>query len=34
VVAGEDSGSKLAKARALGVQVVNEAQLLELIKIG
>jgi len=32
VVAGEDAGSKLAKARALGVQVVNEARLLELIK--
>jgi DNA ligase (NAD+) len=34
VVAGEDAGSKLAKARSLGVQVVNEAQLQELIKIG
>jgi len=34
VVAGEDAGSKLAKARALGVQVVNEARLLELIKTG
>ena len=34
VVAGEDSGSKLDKARAMGVQVVNEPQLLELIKLG
>ena len=34
VVAGQDPGSKLAEARALGVQELNEAQLLELIKIG
>ena len=34
LVAGEDAGSKLTKAHSLGVQVVNEAQLLELIKIG
>jgi DNA ligase (NAD+) len=34
VVAGEDPGSKLAEARALGVQTLNEAQLLDLIKIG
>jgi DNA ligase (NAD+) len=33
VVAGEDSGSKLAKARALGVPVVDEPRLLELIKL-
>ena len=32
VVAGEDSGSKLAKALALGVPVVDEPQLLELLK--
>jgi DNA ligase (NAD+) len=34
VVAGEDAGSKLPKARELGVQILNEAQLMELIKIG
>ncbi len=34
LLAGEDAGSKLAKARALGVQILNEAQLRELIKIG
>ena len=34
VLAGQDPGSKLAEARALGVQELNEAQLLELIKIG
>jgi DNA ligase (NAD+) len=33
VVAGEDPGSKLAKAQELGVAVVNESQLLDLIKI-
>ncbi len=34
VVAGEDAGSKLAKARELGVKVVDEAGMLNLIKIG
>ena len=34
VVAGEDPGAKLTEARTLGVQTLNEAQLLELIKIG
>ena len=32
VIAGEDPGSKLAEARALGVQTLNEAQLRELIR--
>jgi DNA ligase (NAD+) len=31
VVAGEDAGSKLDKARELGVKVIDEAQLMELI---
>jgi len=32
LVAGDDPGSKLAKAQELGVTVLNEQQLLELIK--
>jgi DNA ligase (NAD+) len=32
VVAGADAGSKLAKAEALGVPVVDEAGMLNLIK--
>jgi len=31
VVAGEDAGSKLAKAQSLGIPVIDEAKLLELI---
>jgi DNA ligase (NAD+) len=34
IVAGEDPGSKLAKAQELGVAVLNERQLLELVKTG
>jgi DNA ligase (NAD+) len=31
LVVGEDSGSKLSKAKVLGVSVLNEDQLLEIL---
>jgi DNA ligase (NAD+) len=32
VLAGEDAGSKLTKAKELGVTIISEEQLLEMIK--
>jgi DNA ligase (NAD+) len=34
LVAGEDPGAKLAKAQELGIPVLNEGQLMDLIKVG
>ena len=33
LVAGENAGSKLAKAQELGIQVINEAEFMEMVKM-
>ena len=32
VLAGEEAGSKLTKAQSLGVNIINEAEFLEMLK--
>ena len=32
VLAGEDAGSKLTKAQALGIRIINEQEFLEMLK--
>ncbi len=34
VVAGEDAGSKWEKAEKLGVKIIDEAEFMEIIRVG
>jgi DNA ligase (NAD+) len=34
VVAGEEAGSKLEKAEKLGVRIIDEAEFMEIIRVG